>query len=167
MRLFIAITFAALLAGCASRPVGDLPNFGQVTPKLARGGQPTAAGFRQLKAQGYGTVVKLNTDTEGSDDEAQALGMAVIYVPMPLTMQLFTGPTLEHVQAAVSAMKLDAGVGCYVHCEHGEDRTGLLVACYRVWVQHWTKADSEKEMLEHGFHKSLRGLWEFWEDQVK
>jgi hypothetical protein len=34
----------------------------------------------------------------------------------------------------------------------------------RMRWQGWTKADSEKEMLEHGFHKVLHGLWKAWEE---
>lgn len=53
----------------------------------------------------------------------------------------------------------------YVHCERGQDRTGLIVGVYRVKVEHWTKADAYQEMLKHGFHPILRGLcWSWQED---
>lgn len=50
-----------------------------------------------------------------------------------------------------------------IHCEHGQDRTGLVVACYRVQHMGWTHEAAEKDMLAHGFHKALHGLWEYWE----
>jgi len=41
-----------------------------------------------------------------------------------------------------------------IHCQHGADRTGALVALYRVVVQGWSKADAVREMDEGGFHHS-------------
>ena len=49
----------------------------------------------------------------------------------------------------------------------GQDRTGLIVGAYRVWVQHWTKADAQREMMQRGFHPTLPGLANFWRDEVK
>ena len=39
-----------------------------------------------------------------------------------------------------------------VHCLHGADRTGTMVAFYRVAVQGWTKEEALKEMTEGGFN---------------
>jgi hypothetical protein len=50
----------------------------------------------------------------------------------------------------------------FVHCLHGQDRTGIVIAFYRVLFCNWSKADAEKEMLAHGFHKECIGLWERW-----
>ena len=55
--------------------------------------------------------------------------------------------------------------GTFVHCAHGQDRTGLVVAVYR--VRHgWTKAQAQAEMLRLGFHPTLLGLWQSWVDVV-
>ena len=47
--------------------------------------------------------------------------------------------------------------GVYVHCYHGVDRTGFMVACYRIVVCGWTVERAYKEMLENGFH-----WWAYW-----
>jgi hypothetical protein len=44
-----------------------------------------------------------------------------------------------------------------VHCQHGADRTGTLVALYRVAVQGWSKEEALREMTEGGF-----GYHEVW-----
>jgi len=44
-----------------------------------------------------------------------------------------------------------------IHCQHGADRTGAMVALYRVVVQNWSKADAIREMNEGGYHHSF--LW--------
>ena len=38
-----------------------------------------------------------------------------------------------------------------VHCQHGSDRTGTMIAVYRVAVQGWTKAEAIREMTGGGF----------------
>ena len=41
-----------------------------------------------------------------------------------------------------------------VHCQHGADRTGTLMAAYRMVVQGWPREAAIKEMLEgdYGYH---------------
>ena len=53
--------------------------------------------------------------------------------------------------------------GTFVHCSHGQDRTGLLVGLYRL-KQGWAKTNAYTEMLTNGFHPALHGLHEFWEN---
>ncbi|MEO6173064.1 MAG: tyrosine-protein phosphatase, partial [Arenimonas sp.] len=38
-----------------------------------------------------------------------------------------------------------------VHCTHGADRTGLMMASYRMVVQGWTKDAAIKEMKNGGY----------------
>ena len=86
-------------------------------------------------------------------------GFTVSYLPITLKEQL-TGPVKWPAHAV---RQMQAMPGTFVHCEHGQDRTGLIVALYRVKVNGWDKPKSEKEMLALGFHKELHGLWEYWE----
>ncbi len=44
-----------------------------------------------------------------------------------------------------------------VHCQHGADRTGTMIALYRVVMQGWTKEEAIREMTEGGF-----GFHEVW-----
>jgi hypothetical protein len=38
-----------------------------------------------------------------------------------------------------------------VHCQHGADRTGTMIAVYRIAVQGWSKAEAIREMTLGGF----------------
>ena len=51
----------------------------------------------------------------------------------------------------------------FVHCEHGSDRTGMMVAIYRVVVSGWTKKQAIREMVEggYGFHSIWANLPRF------
>lgn len=40
----------------------------------------------------------------------------------------------------------------YIHCLAGVDRTGFMVACYRMMIQAWPFDDAWKEMKEKGSH---------------
>ena len=43
----------------------------------------------------------------------------------------------------------------FVHCHHGRERTGTMVAAYRIAAQNWTPEQALAEMEAFG----LRGFW--------
>ena len=54
----------------------------------------------------------------------------------------------------------------YVHCRHGQDRTGLVVGLERVFIEGWDPADAYAEMLKYGFHTYFLGLKDYFFDQT-
>ena len=140
-----------------------IPNFAavEVDAKIFRGAQPVASeDWQFLKDLGVEQVIKLNEDSEGSDDGALDLGMILYKCPISALSQAVPGiVTPDWFQDAVGFIS----PGTFIHCEHGQDRTGLVVALYRFWEQKWPKSLAEAEMIRHGFHKLLFGLWEAWE----
>ena len=149
-----------LLCSCQTVPLDNgIPNFRQVTNSVYRGGQPNPDGWAYLKSIGVTNVVKLNEESEGSDADAVKLGMTVHRFPISFPEQLIGPVNPKSIAGAVSSISSNT----YLHCLHGQDRTGLAAACWRV-KNGMPKADAEKEMLDHGFHKTLGGLWKFWEN---
>jgi hypothetical protein len=166
-KTFAILGIAALLVSCASVPIGsDVPNFKAIDAAQAeyRGGQPTTlAQWQHIRSLGVTNVTKLNPKSEGSDDLALQVGMTVHYFPIDLIHQTLVKPSrllMSNIVASITP-------GTYVHCEHGQDRTGLAVGCKRVWVDGWSKAASWNEMQTNGFHRALHALDDFWEDNVK
>ncbi len=162
MLLFLVL----LLVGCSTQPlIHGIPNFAQVEPGVYRGGQPTEEGWEWLRLQGVHYDIKLNTWAEAPEPYlfTNTFPAWIDYEPITLREQLIgiNGYTIDCVVQTIMDHKKE---GVFVHCEHGQDRTGLVVASYRLKAENWIKADAEKEMLEHGFHKSLFGLWGYWKD---
>ena len=49
----------------------------------------------------------------------------------------------------------------FVHCEHGADRTGTIVACYRMRHDGWTAAQAMAEAQRHGISVFQFGMKRF------
>lgn len=156
----IAILIVCALCGCATQPIQNgIPNLVEVEKNVYRGGQPDSAGWKYLASLGVTNTVKLN---EGSEFGAVEAGITVCAFPIDTYHQTLGSPSLELVTNAVNAITPFT----FIHCTHGEDRTGLIVAAYRVWKEGWTKEDAEKEMFLKGFHPELVGLYRFWRKEV-
>lgn len=140
-------------------------NLMTVEPGVYRGGQPDAEGWAYLKTLGVKTVIKLNYEYEGSDQEAVKLGMTVITASMPPSnnTDFYQAPSAEKIRIAVQALQDESRRPVYVHCLHGQDRTGLVVGMYRVLQDHWSKEDARREMLDNHFHTYFWGLEETWD----
>ncbi len=63
----------------------------------------------------------------------------------------------DRVLEALRVMIDPANRPLMVHCKQGADRTGALVALYRVVVQGWSKQKAVLEMKDGGYHHSE--LW--------
>lgn len=71
-------------------------------------------------------------------------------------------PTLDELRQAVAFIKLKRIEGIYVHCKHGVDRTGMVIASYRIIEQRWSVEDAIDEMMKHGFHR----IYFYWLPQL-
>ncbi|HEY6871877.1 MAG TPA: dual specificity protein phosphatase family protein [Geobacteraceae bacterium] len=129
---------------------GNLPglaNVGRVALGLLRGAQPAAEGYATLKRIGVRTVINLRTSMS-EKKEVEAAGMRSIEVPMEMS----TDHIAEKIDRVVALMADPANQPVFVHCRHGQDRTGIVVAAYRMKVEGWPLAEAEQEMQAFGFN---------------
>ncbi len=143
--------------------VHGVTNFGKVSSRLYRGAQPSDDGFRSLKRLGVDLVVSFTTGDASVADEARrvrALGMRHLSLPWSVTRQ----PTTAEVTTFLSLFDGESGPIVFAHCRQGADRTGVMVALYRVAHDHWSaaRAISEMEAFRHFalFHPHLEAFVE-------
>ncbi len=123
-----------------------LPNFGRVDARLLRGGQPTAAGFRKLRDLGVRTIVSLRFEEPDDAATVADLGLRYLYLPVPDTDR----PTDDQVRRFLALQReLDAGQ-IYVHCAWGVNRTGTMVALWRI-QRGWSPERALAEAEKYGF----------------
>jgi len=144
--LTAASSFGADAAASRAAHPG-IENFGVVEDGVYRGAQPDETGYRTLKEMGVKCVLNLRSD---HDERAavEAAGMTPLEVPMGM----IRGVNENSVEQAVGLMSDPANRPIYVHCRLGQDRTGIVVATYRMEVDGWTLRDAESEMQAYGFN---------------
>jgi len=123
-----------------------LVNVGQVSGGVYRGADPAPGeGYKSLADLGIRTVLNLS---HGRDSEAlKPYGIQEIYAPMNF-FQDVNASVVREILANLSYTKLNP---IYVHCAQGRDRTGLVIACYRIECG-WSNQDAIDEMWSFGFH---------------
>jgi protein tyrosine/serine phosphatase len=137
------------LAHSADLPAqaADIPNFHKVNDHVFRGGQPGAQGWPSLAQMGVKLVIDLRREDEHSsaaeEQAVRAAGMNYINVPM----KGVSAPSAEQVNKLLSLLSSPDPV--FVHCKRGADRTGAIIACYRIEHDHWSakQALSEAKLL--------------------
>ena len=161
--LAIVLSFAAVPAGVArdtnwavkiEQP--GLPNFHRITDNLYRCAQPTAEGMRAAEKLGIKTVISLRAFHSDKDElKATKLKSERIYFN---TWHAEEEDVLRFLKIVTST---NAGP-ILIHCQHGADRTGTMVAIYRMAVQGWSKEDAIKELKEGGY-----GYHSIWTNLVR
>ena len=158
--LVIALTLASLPvpSRAAITPAG-VPNFRQVTEHIYRGGQPSFTAWPQLAGLGMKTIVDLRQRTEHpvAAESTAVVAAGMRYVNFP--MNGFATPTAA--QMAQVLPLLDGSAKVFVHCKLGCDRTGTVVAAYRIARQRWENRRALSEALSSGLHWYEAGMKRF------
>ncbi len=125
--------------------LAGVENFGEVTPTLYRGGQPTNEGFDSLSKLGIGIVVDLRGFRESERKEVEQRRMEYVAIPW----RCFH-PTDAVFARFLALLQKNQGKKVFVHCRLGDDRTGMMIAAYRIAEQGWTAEEARKEMEAFG-----------------
>jgi protein tyrosine/serine phosphatase len=130
-----------------------IPNFHRVDSHVYRGGQPSPSSWNDLAALRIRTVVDLRRDAENHEhstkmeaDSVEAAGMRYINLPM----DRMAAPTSGQMSKLLALLGSDGVI--FVHCRSGRDRTGVVIACYRVAHDHWRNQKALEEATSYGMH---------------
>lgn len=166
LRLSIGVLASAALVAAASatyrsmaasayasekRTIDGIANFGQISPHLYRGAQPSEVGLESLRRLGVDLVVSFTLGDESIADEAarvHALGMAHLSLPWSVTGE----PTGAEVATFLALFDEASSRTIFVHCKEGADRTGVMIALYRIAHDGWTASRAVDEMRAFHFY---------------
>lgn len=127
----------------------SLGNFHRVSGEVYRSRQPDDEEFAMLRAAGIRSVLSLRE--YHADPEKGAPGLNLYAVPM-------NAGEIDDEKISKAMLALaEAPKPVLVHCWHGSDRTGVVIAMYRMVFQDWPreKAIDEFENGGFGYHKSV------------
>ncbi len=130
------------------------PNLHKVSSTLYRSAQPSADGMKNLAALGIKTVINLRSfHSDRGKLGDTGLGYEHIFMK---TWHPEHEDVVRFLRIAADPLKAPV----LVHCQHGADRTGVMVALYRIAVQNWSKEEAAREMVEggYGFHSVWTNL---------
>lgn len=176
-RIFLIITLffsLFILSNCSSQEINEiekskqwaipvevkgLDNFHKVSETLFRSAQPTREGMKKAEELGIGTVISLRSKQKDIE-LAENTDLKLIHVSMRAwnpryedavkVMQLLNPDNLSANEKPI-----------LIHCYHGADRTGMMVALYRMVYQNWEREEALSEMLNGGY-----GYHSMWKDIV-
>jgi protein-tyrosine phosphatase len=123
-----------------------VPGLVEITPRLYRGGQPTAEGFRALAAMGIGIVVDERELHWTERRRVTKLGMQYV------ALRWFCLFPRDEIFAKFLALIRDNPTKkIFVHCRLGDDRVAMTIAAFRMADEHWTAEQAMEEMQTRGF----------------
>ncbi|MGO8794680.1 MAG: fused DSP-PTPase phosphatase/NAD kinase-like protein [Candidatus Sulfotelmatobacter sp.] len=126
-----------------------MPNFGEVTPKLYRGGLINNDGLKAIAKLGVKIVVDTRADNKTEEQEARSLGMEYVAIPWRCPW-----PKDEVFARFLKLLQENKDKKVFVHCRLGDDRTGMMIAAYRMANEGWTPEEAMTEMRSFGFSRS-------------
>ncbi|MBV8729305.1 MAG: tyrosine-protein phosphatase [Acidobacteriia bacterium] len=153
-----AFLFCVLTGAAAAQDVSGVPNFHPVNAQVFRGAQPTPEGFQQLARLGIKTIIDLREPGERSLAEkriVEANGMHYISLPM----RGLGSPAPEQIPQLLRILNDSSAGPVFVHCRRGADRTGTVLACYRIAHDGWENRKALAEARSFGmawFERSMQ-----------
>ena len=144
----------------------ELPNFYQVNEHLYRGAQPRPGGIKKLRELGVKAIVNLRGEQDLSraeEKEAALAGIRYFNVPMAGIGR----PTDAEVSRVMAIIDEPENWPVFIHCKRGCDRTGTVVACYRISHDRWDGQRAAAEARKFGMSWIEMGMKEYISDYYK
>lgn len=137
-----------------AKPIDKSFNFYQVAPSIYRSAMPDQRKLKIIQAQHISIIISLI-----KEDDKQWLGdkTNINYISYPIHADRVTDDDVLYILRTIK-QSLSKGEAVLLHCKHGQNRTGLFVAMYRIVNQHWTKQHAIWEMANGGYSTDLNDI---------
>jgi tyrosine-protein phosphatase SIW14 len=154
--LVLSLALAPLSVRAADAP--GVPNFHAVNDHVYRGGQPSRDGIDSLARIGVRTVVDLRGGRALEEEKlVQAAGMRYVHVPM----DAFAAPSDQEITTLLDLLDDESASPVFIHCKRGSDRTGTVIACYRMKHDRWDNRKALAEARVHGMAWIERAMQQY------
>jgi protein-tyrosine phosphatase len=132
--------------------IPGIPNAARASDSLFRGAQPEIDSLDELKKLGITTIVDLRRESSGlrERERAKAESLGIHFVSIPVGG--FDNPTSEQLAQYFALLRQAPPQRIFVHCQFGEDRTGVFIAAYRIAFEHWSADQAYSEMVYFHFN---------------
>jgi len=134
--------------------VDGVDNLHRVSDVLYRSAQPSVSGMQELRRLGTKSIINLRAfHCDLSGIAGTGLSNQRLHV---LTWKVQD----VHVVRVLTMLRDTRNAPFLIHCKHGADRTGLMLAMYRIIEQGWSKEDAICEMVDggYGYHRMWRNI---------
>lgn len=143
-----------------------IPNFHKVDGVVYRSGIVTYENFDDVLRYGIKTIVSLKLNIIDTHKERECCNIHNIeFLNIPTDILYYSESTKQQLWRAYYAV-VERRKPILVHCTRGSDRTGLVVALYRMFKNYWDVEDAIKEMDKLGFNPAL-DFWKEWLHKIK
>jgi protein tyrosine/serine phosphatase len=65
----------------------------------------------------------------------------------------FFAPTCKKMNQVLTVLEDSGKAPIFIHCRRGADRSGMVVACYRIAHDHWTNVEAMQEARDDGLSR--------------
>ncbi len=134
--------------------IPGVPNAGSVTATLFRGAQPNSSAFAGLQKLGMNIVVDFRGESgevSAEKKSVEALGMKFVNLPWNGA----SVPTRDQILSFFTLLRENPDQKIFLHCQYGADRTGVMIALYRIAADHWTPEQAISEMRDFHYHSFM------------
>jgi protein tyrosine/serine phosphatase len=156
--LGVLVLSSSVFAADVTLQEPGIPNFHQVNDHIFRGAQPAPKAWDSLARMGVKVVIDLRREHEEGHSIAaeakavEAAGMRYVNVPM----NGIVAPRDEDIRKVLDIFNGPDPV--FVHCKLGKDRTGTVIACYRISHDRWKNGQAMEEAKSIGLHRIEMGM---------
>ncbi len=147
--LLISLIFS--LIGCSTQHKSKTnypENYYKTNSKIYRGSQPNLKEIIFLQKDGINSILNLRS-LHSDKNEIRDVKINEFRIKMKAGKI-----QVDDIISGLKIMTTKSNLPIYVHCWHGSDRTGAMIASYRIVIEGWTKEKAIKEMIndQFGFH---------------
>ena len=151
-----ALALAQLTVAQAAQRNGSqktrIANFGCINETFYRGAQPKGRDYDDLAAMGVKTVIDLQEDGEGNEQQmVEGAGMKFYRIGLSDS----SWPSRDKPEQFLKLVNDQANQPVFVHCHGGRHRAGIMTAIYRMTHDGWTAERAYGEMKQYGFESGF------------